>query len=149
MVPLIATVALAILSLTIIHNQANNSKQTHFQSINEKIENVFSSASNLAYKISTDSNIVNYAKSSSRDYYKEYEIRIYLENIIGGYSDIQMCYIYLPQYDYVISNELGLRSRSFYGRYYNFGYGDNIGCHVSRLTSISELNSILFQSVAV
>ncbi len=108
----------------IIQSQMEDAKNTNFQSIINKIANTFSNAESLAYKVSASNVVTDYAKSTQRDHYTEYEIRKFLANLVTGYEDIKTCYIYLPQYDYILSSTIGLDSRSFFKRYYQNGYKD-------------------------
>ena len=108
----------------IIQSQMEDAKTANFQSIINKITNTFSNAESLAYKVSASNIVTDYAKSTQRDHYTDYEIRKFLTNLVAGYEDIKACYIYLPQYDYILSSTIGLDSRSFFRRYYQNSYED-------------------------
>jgi len=96
-----------------------NTREINYKNVNKEIKNVFSSAASLVNKISVDETVMNYAMQTSRDYWIEYKIQRYIVNSMSLYNDIDACFVYFPQHDYVISNLAGFKSLSFYNRYYN------------------------------
>lgn len=95
-----------------------NTREINYKNVNKEIKNVFSSAASLVNKISVDETVMNYAMQTSRDYWIEYKIQRYIVNSMSLYNDIDACFVYFPQHDYVISNLAGFKSLSFYNRYY-------------------------------
>jgi len=122
LIPLALAISVGISSLSIIQKQINNTREINFNNVNKEIRNVFSSAASLVNKISVDETVMNYAKQTSRDYWVEYKIKRYIENSMSLHNDIEACFIYFPQHNYVISNSAGFKSSSFCNRYYNIEY---------------------------
>lgn len=118
LIPTITAIILAITSLSLISRQVDETYQLMFKNITQETQRVFSSAITLTQKTAENQNLVRYAATSKRDYFAEYKLVETLQNAIFGAPYIQMTYSYLPQYDYVLSNTGGNKSRDFFNTRY-------------------------------
>lgn len=73
LVPTITAIVLAIISLSIINSQVDETYRLLFKNITQESERVFRSAITLTQKTAENQNLVRYAATSSRDYFSEYK----------------------------------------------------------------------------
>ncbi|MGB8454864.1 MAG: AraC family transcriptional regulator [Anaerocolumna sp.] len=143
LIPVSAAVLIAVNSLSLVQKEMTNSNDVIFEEIRDEIDQNFKLTLNLANRVSKDSLIVDYAKENNRDYYKEHEILTELNEVITGFEQVEMVYVYYPQFNRVISNINGADTAYFHSLYYSGDYSKwldelNIKKNIS-VTSMKKL----------
>lgn len=124
-IPVFAYILLSTRSLGIISEEIERSASRSFEVIRKQIDHTLSYANALNYKVATDKTITGYlARARTRDYYTEYEIRNRLNSLIVPNDCVQYNYLYLYEYDYVLSNKSGVESQYFCSSNYGLDCAD-------------------------
>lgn len=122
LVPIAANLTVVVSSQRALQKQIDTTYRDRFDTIVRKTEEIYASAYNQVLRLASAGLVTDYLKQPARDYYAEYEIRLHLESVLGADSSLAMCYLYMPQYDYVIYSGAGLPSHYFSARMYEMGY---------------------------
>lgn len=127
LVPIASNITVFIAGQWQLNSQITTANLEKFGSFTRKMDQMYAGAYQTVMRMSSSELLSEYLQGSERNYYKEYEIRLQLRETVGSKGPLSMCYVYLPQYDYVIYDEGGMGSHYFYDRMYRQGYEDWLG----------------------
>lgn len=146
--PTLITIILGINFLYSTVNQIDMSHKRMLNDIRREVERSIKDAMNLSSRNANNPLIISYASADERDYFTEYIIRKQLANSMVGYNTISQCYLYLPQFQIVITNVNVLEAKTFYNNNYGIDFEDwkkkvestNTKVKVLRIPNIKETN---------
>jgi AraC-like DNA-binding protein len=117
-VMLVPTLTAIILSVTIVNmvgQKTRDFQNRMCQDVYDEMSDIFYGAKSRIQSLARNDLLFQYASSGKRNYYDEYKIRESLNNsLFGTAQSIQSIYLYLPQYDYIISDQKGAFSSAFF-----------------------------------
>lgn len=122
LIPVCAAVLIGLNSLNIVQREIKNSADVVFEEIQDEIDQNFKIALNLTNRIRKAPLIIDYAKSGTRNYYQEHEILTELQELVSGFEQVELVYVYYPQFNRIISNNSGADMKQFHAQNYSGNY---------------------------
>lgn len=122
LLPIVVAIVIAMTALSMVEKRKDSMEDAMKERLMSEVEEKFLEARRVSAYIKKNKLITNYALSSRRDYWKEHEIQTFLMETVAGHSDIDLIYLYLPQYDCVISNQNGVETKRFHEAYVGGSY---------------------------
>lgn len=132
--PFCMTMLLSIASLNLIDREQQGSRKIAMGNAEREIGRAFENANVVNYRISVNSELLNYLNVRGRDYYTEYRLSAFLHDSMAGDQLINRIFLYFPEDDYVIADECAAEG----DYYYAVNYGGDAAGVKSLLLSLSS-----------
>lgn len=145
LIPITMTVLLSSYALQTVSNETKASYQTIAEQLSSESDLILNNAIRLNYKIATSQIIQQYSLMTERNFFQEYEIRKELVDCQVGFDNMAACYLYLPQFDAIISENNVTDTQTYFARNYTGSYPDWIE-QLRNATNRSTMDSIVTQS---
>lgn len=145
LIPIMMTVLLSSYSLKTVANETKASYQAIADQLSTEGDLVLNNAIRLNYKIATNQIIQQYSLMTERNFFQEYEIRQELVDCQVGFDNMASCYLYLPQFDAIISENNVTDTQTYFERNYTGSYTDWIK-QLQNATNRSTMTSIVTKS---
>lgn len=124
LIPVCVAIFIGLNSLNIVQKEIKNSADVVFDEIKDEIDQNLKIALNLSNRIRKDPLIIDYAKAESRNYYTEHEILKELKELVSGFEQVELVYVYYPQFDQIISGNSAADTKRFHSLNYSGDYSE-------------------------
>ena len=112
LLPILVSIALAAAFVHNMEREAEGFREVVLDKIADEVNHELRAAYQLINSVRNTDLITSYAKTEERDYWTEYQIYKYMSKVLIG-TNLEMAYLYYPQYEFVFSDTGGGRKRIF------------------------------------
>lgn len=123
LLPILVSIALAAAFVHNMEREAEGFREVVLDKIADEVNHELRAAYQLINSVRNTDLITSYAKTEERDYWTEYQIYKYMSKVLIG-TNLEMAYLYYPQYEFVFSDTGGVESEYFHGLNYEGSYED-------------------------